>query len=151
MTTPAARLRTLLDDSAPVVAPGAFNALFAKLIEGAGFPAAYLSGAGVANSLLGQPDLGIFTQTEIADLADHVCQAVDVPVICDGDTGYGGVHNVARTIRLYERAGVAAINSKTRPFRRSADTSKGRWWCPPRRWCNESKRPVMHAVATTGF
>ncbi len=126
MTTPAARLRRMLDEQAPVVAPGAFNALFAKLIEGAGFPAVYLSGAGVANSLLGEPDLGIFTQTEIANLADYVCQAVDVPVICDGDTGYGGVHNVARTIRLYERAGVAAIQLEDQAFPKKCGHFEGK-------------------------
>jgi len=116
MITPAARLRELLDNESPVVAPGAFNSLFARLIEDAGFPAVYLSGAGVANSLLGVPDLGIFTQTEMLTIAENVCQAVDVPVIVDGDTGYGGIHNVARTVRLYERAGVAAIQLEDQVF-----------------------------------
>jgi 2-methylisocitrate lyase-like PEP mutase family enzyme len=126
MTTPAARLRTLLDESAPVVAPGAFNALFAKLIAEAGFPAVYLSGAGVANSLLGLPDLGILTQTEIVGIADLVCQAVDVPVIADGDTGFGGVHNVARTIRQYERAGVAAIQLEDQSFPKKCGHFEGK-------------------------
>jgi 2-methylisocitrate lyase-like PEP mutase family enzyme len=116
VTTPAARLRALLDESAPVVAPGAFDALFAKLIAEAGFPAVYLTGAGVANSLLGIPDLGILTQTEIAGIADRVCEAVDVPVIADGDTGFGGVHNVARTVRQYERIGVAAVQLEDQSF-----------------------------------
>ena len=116
MMSPASQLRLLLDNNSPVVAPGAFNALFAKLIEEADFKAVYLSGAGVANSLLGAPDLGMVTQTEIANIADLVCQAVDIPVIADGDTGYGGVHNVARTIRLYERAGVAAIQLEDQAF-----------------------------------
>lgn len=126
MTTPAARLRTLLDESAPVVAPGAFNALFAKLIAEAGFPAVYLSGAGVANSLLGLPDLGILTQSEIVGIADLVCQAVDVPVIADGDTGFGGVHNVARTIRQYERAGVAAIQLEDQSFPKKCGHFEGK-------------------------
>jgi 2-methylisocitrate lyase-like PEP mutase family enzyme len=86
----------------------------------------YLSGAGVANSLLGQPDLGIFTQTEIATIAEHVCEAVDVPVICDGDTGYGGVHNVARTIRLYERAGVAAVQLEDQTFPKKCGHFEGK-------------------------
>jgi 2-methylisocitrate lyase-like PEP mutase family enzyme len=86
------------------------------LIEEADFKAVYLSGAGVANSLLGVPDLGMVTQTEMANIADFVCQAVDIPVIADGDTGYGGVHNVGRTIRLYERAGVAAIQLEDQAF-----------------------------------
>lgn len=126
MTTPATRLRDLLDESAPVVAPGAFNALFAKLIEAAGFPAVYLSGAGVSNSLLGQPDVGIVTQTEIAAIADHVCRAVGVPVIADGDTGYGGVHNVARTVQLYERAGVAAIQLEDQAFPKKCGHFEGK-------------------------
>jgi len=126
MNSPASRLRSLLDGAAPVVAPGAFNALFAKLIEEAAFPAVYLSGAGVANSLLGQPDLGILTQTEMAAIADHVCQAVEVPVIADGDTGYGGVHNVARTIQLYERAGVAAIQIEDQSFPKKCGHFEGK-------------------------
>lgn len=126
MTSPAARLRSLLDDAGPVVAPGAFNALFAKLIEEAAFPAVYLSGAGVANSLLGLPDLGILTQTEMVAVADRVCQAVDVPVIADGDTGYGGVHNVARTVQLYERAGVAAIQLEDQEFPKKCGHFEGK-------------------------
>jgi len=111
-----ARLRTLLGDEAPVVAPGAFNALFARLIEEAGFDAVYLSGAGVANALLGRPDLGLVTMSEMVMVAERICEVVDVPVIADGDTGYGGVHNVARTVAAYERAGVAAIQIEDQQF-----------------------------------
>ncbi len=111
-----ARLRALLGDDAPVVAPGAFNALFARLIEEAGFDAVYLSGAGVANALLGQPDLGLVTMSEMVMVAERICEVVDVPVIADGDTGYGGVHNVARTVAAYERAGVAAIQIEDQQF-----------------------------------
>ena len=126
MMSPPTRLRLLLDNDPPVVAPGAFNALFAKLIEEEGFKAVYLSGAGVANSLLGEPDLGMVTQTEFANLADLVCQAVDIPVIADGDTGYGGVHNVARTIRLYERAGVAAVQLEDQAFPKKCGHFEGK-------------------------
>ncbi len=126
----AVHLRSLLDEAAPIVAPGAFNALFARVIEEQGFPAVYLSGAGVANSLLGQPDLGIFTQTEIVTIAEHVCDAVDLPVICDGDTGYGGVHNVARTIRLYERAGVAAVQLEDQTFPKKCGHFEGKTVVP---------------------
>ncbi len=111
-----AELRSLLDTGAPVVAPGAFNALFARLIEEAGFPAVYLSGAGVANALLGQPDLGLVTMSEMVMVAERICEVVDVPVIADGDTGYGGVHNVARTVSAYERAGVAGIQIEDQRF-----------------------------------
>ena len=71
MMSPASQLRLPLDNNSPVVAPGAFNALFAKLIEEADFKAVYLSGAGVANSLLGVPDLGMVIQTEMANITDH--------------------------------------------------------------------------------
>ena len=116
MSGTAARLRTMLAGDAPVVAPGAFNALFARLIEEAGFDAVYLSGAGVANALLGQPDLGLVTMSEMVMVAERICEVVDVPVIADGDTGYGGVHNVARTVAAYERAGVAAIQIEDQQF-----------------------------------
>jgi len=116
MSGTAARLRALLAGDAPVVAPGAFNALFARLIEEAGFDAVYLSGAGVANALLGQPDLGLVTMSEMVMVAERICEVVDVPVIADGDTGYGGVHNVARTVAAYERAGVAAIQIEDQQF-----------------------------------
>jgi 2-methylisocitrate lyase-like PEP mutase family enzyme len=126
MTAPPAQLRSLLETATPIIAPGAFNALFAKLIEEAGFPAVYLSGAGVSNSLLGEPDLGILTQTEMAGIADHVCRAVEVPVVADGDTGYGGVHNVARTIELYERAGVAGIQIEDQAFPKKCGHFEGK-------------------------
>lgn len=111
-----ARLRALFGGDAPVVAPGAFNALFARLIEEAGFGAVYMSGAGVANALLGRPDLGLVTMSEMATVAAQICDVVEVPVIADGDTGYGGVHNVARTVAAYERAGVAAIQIEDQTF-----------------------------------
>lgn len=111
-----AQLRTLVATKRPVIAPGTFNALFARLIVEAGFPAVYLSGAGVANTLLGQPDIGLVTMNEMLLVAQHVCDAVDVPVVADGDTGYGGVHNVARTVAAYERAGVAAIQLEDQVF-----------------------------------
>jgi 2-methylisocitrate lyase-like PEP mutase family enzyme len=111
-----AKLRSLLEDDQPVVAPGAFNALFARLIEEAGFDAVYLSGAGVANALLGQPDLGLVTMSEMVMVAERICEVVDVPVIADADTGYGGVHNVARTVAAYERAGVAGIQIEDQRF-----------------------------------
>lgn len=109
-------LRSLLGADAPLVAPGAFNALFARLIEEAGFGAVYMSGAGVANALLGQPDLGLVTMSEMVMVAERICEVVGVPVIADGDTGYGGVHNVARTVAAYERAGVAGIQIEDQRF-----------------------------------
>ena len=123
---PAARLRQLIETEAPVVAPGAFNALFARLIAEAGFPAVYLSGAGVANSLLGRPDIGLVTMNEMVMIGERICDVVDIPVIADGDTGYGGVHNVARTIRAYERAGIAAIQLEDQVFPKKCGHFEGK-------------------------
>jgi 2-methylisocitrate lyase-like PEP mutase family enzyme len=126
MTTPAARLKDLIETDAPVVAPGAFNALFARMIEEAGFPAVYLSGAGVANSLLGRPDIGLVTLTEMVMIGERICDVVGIPVIADGDTGYGGVHNVARTVRAYERAGIAAIQLEDQVFPKKCGHFEGK-------------------------
>lgn len=126
MTGRGASLRALLADQSPVVAPGTFNALFARLIVEAGFPAVYLSGAGVANTLLGKPDLGLVTMNEMLLVAQHVCAAVDVPVVADGDTGYGGVHNVARTVAGYERVGVAAIQLEDQVFPKKCGHFEGK-------------------------
>jgi 2-methylisocitrate lyase-like PEP mutase family enzyme len=83
--------------------------MVARLVEMAGFPAVYMTGYGLSASLIGQPDIGLMTMTEMAAEAARMVAAVNIPVIADGDTGYGGVLNVVRTVREYERAGVAAI------------------------------------------
>lgn len=105
-----ARLRALLAGERPVVAPGAYDALSARIIEAAGFPAVYLTGFGVTASLLGRPDVGLATMTEMTQTARRLCSAVDVPVIADADTGYGNALNVIRTVGEYEAAGVAGIH-----------------------------------------
>jgi 2-methylisocitrate lyase-like PEP mutase family enzyme len=109
MTTTARRLRELIARSRPLVAPGAYDALSARLVALAGFDAVYMTGFGAAASLLGKPDIGLLTATEMADQARRIASAVDVPVIADADTGYGNALNVERTIDLYERAGIAGI------------------------------------------
>lgn len=105
-----ARLRELLAGSDLVVAPGAYDALSAQLVEAAGFPAVYLTGFGTTASLLGRPDVGLLTMTEMVQAAGRIRSAVEVPVIADADTGYGNALNVIRTVREYEAAGVAAIH-----------------------------------------
>jgi len=106
----AARLRELLSRPEPVLAPGAYDALTARLVEQAGFPAVYMTGFGTAAALLGRPDLGLVTMSQMVDNARRIAQAVDVPVIADADTGYGNAINVVQTVREYERAGVAGIH-----------------------------------------
>jgi len=103
-------LKTLLAGENLVMAPGAADALTARLIECAGFPAVYMTGFGATASLTGCPDVGILTQTEMTTHARNLVRAVNVPVIADADTGYGGPANIERTVREYLQAGVAAIH-----------------------------------------
>ena len=94
----------------PVLAPGAYDALTARLIEAAGFDAVYMTGFGTAASRLGRPDVGLLTMSETVDNASRMVGTVDIPVIADADAGYGNAISVIRTVREYERAGVAAIH-----------------------------------------
>lgn len=106
---PGERLRDLLKEGRIVVAPGAYDAWSARLVEHAGFKAVYMTGFGASASVLGMPDLGLMTATEMAHQASRLADAVSVPVIADADTGFGNSLNIRRTVRLYEKAGVAAI------------------------------------------
>ncbi len=103
-------MRELLARPEPILAPGAYDALSARLIEAAGFPAVYMTGFGSAASLLGRPDVGLLGMSEMVDNARRIAGAVAVPVIADADTGYGNPINVIRTVHEYEDAGVAAIH-----------------------------------------
>jgi 2-methylisocitrate lyase-like PEP mutase family enzyme len=103
-------LRGLLDSGDMVLAPGCYDALGARLVEEAGFPAVYMTGFGSSASRLGRPDVGLMTLPEMADNAHRIAQAVQVPVIADADTGYGNPVNVIRTVQEYEAAGVAAVH-----------------------------------------
>ena len=107
--SPAHRLRALLAEGGLVTVPGCSDALGATLIEQAGFDAAYMTGFGSSAALLGQPDVGLLTGAEMTENAARIAAATRLPLIADGDTGYGNAINVARTVRDYERAGVAAI------------------------------------------
>jgi len=102
-------LRQLLKRDKLLVAPGCFDGLSARLVEEAGFEAAYLSGGAVARSM-GIPDMGLVTLSESIDRAAQVVATVKIPIIADADTGYGNVVNLVRTVREFERAGVAAIH-----------------------------------------
>ncbi len=102
-------LRSLLESKEILVAPGAHDVLTAKIIEKAGFKAVYMTGYGQAASHLGIADVGLMTMSEMLARANNFASAVDIPVIADGDTGFGNAINVMRTVRQYEMAGVAAI------------------------------------------
>jgi 2-methylisocitrate lyase-like PEP mutase family enzyme len=107
----AARLRQAMTGDI-VMAPGAADALSARLVQAAGFPAVYMTGFGATAARLGAPDLGLMTQTEMTTHARDMARAVSIPIIADADTGYGGPANIARTIEEYLQA-------------RCRDTSRG--------------------------
>src|SRR6266851_8100264 len=105
------RLRELLAQPDLLVAPGAYDALSARLIAQAGFQAVYMTGFGTAASVLGQPDVGLLTMSEMVSRASALATVTgDLPLIADADTGYGNPINVRRTIHEYERAGVAGLH-----------------------------------------
>jgi len=104
------RLRQLLNARRTIVAPGCYNALSAKILDTVGFPALYMTGYGTSLSLLGMPDAGLCTMTEMHGNARYIANAVKVPVIADADNGYGNAINVIRTVREYVQTGVAAIH-----------------------------------------
>ena len=104
------RLRQLIAREEILIAPGVYDAYLARCVERAGFEAVYMTGAGVSQSRLGVPDLGLLSFAEMLDQAERIADAVELPLIADADTGYGNAMNVARTIRAYERAGVSACH-----------------------------------------
>jgi len=103
------KLRELLSQPGIIRAPGAYDVWSARLVQKAGFPAVYMTGYGSSASVLGAPDIGLMTLTEMATHAKNMASALDVPLIADADTGYGGILNVIRTVQEYERGGVAAV------------------------------------------
>jgi 2-methylisocitrate lyase-like PEP mutase family enzyme len=117
-TTPARqRLKDLLDKRELIIAPGVFDGISAQLTKRTGHVAAYMTGAGVAASGFGLPDIGLVTATEMADRVRMIAGALgDVPLIADADTGYGAPMNVVRTVRSYDAAGVAAIQLEDQVF-----------------------------------
>jgi len=109
MTTPADTLRRLLEQPGLIVMPCCFDALSAKMIEQANFPLTFMSGFAVSASRIGLPDLGLMSYGEVIDQGRNICNAVSIPVIGDGDTGYGNALNVKRTVQGFARAGFAAV------------------------------------------
>lgn len=107
--TPAARLHAAIAAPDILIAPGCYDALSANLIERAGFAAAYLSGASIAYTRFGRPDIGLVGMSEVAETVSQIRERVELPLIVDGDTGFGNALNVQRTVRLFERSGASAI------------------------------------------
>jgi len=103
------RFRALMARERCLVTPGIYDALSARVAETVGFEAIAISGFGVETALLGRPDIGLLTLSELIETARRIAGAVDVPVTVDGETGFGGVHNIARLVREMEDAGIAGI------------------------------------------
>ena len=110
------KLRELLSSREILLAPGAFDALSARRVEFTGFEVVYMTGFGTSAGLLGYPDVGLLTMSEMVDNARRIVDAVNIPVIADADTGYGNPINVIRTVQEYERAGVAGIHIEDQVF-----------------------------------
>ncbi len=109
-------LRLRLSAGGPLLAPGIYDALSAALAEEAGFEAVYLSGASIAYTLLGRPDIGLVSMTEVAEVMARIRERVALPVIVDADTGFGNAMNVQRTVRVLERAGASVIQLEDQTF-----------------------------------
>jgi 2,3-dimethylmalate lyase len=109
-------LRRRLASGEPLFAPGAYNALVARVMERAGFDALYLGGYAAAAANFALPDIGLMTQPEMCGHIERIAKAVSLPIIADADTGFGDVTNVARTVREYESAGAAAVQIEDQTF-----------------------------------
>ena len=135
-------LKQLLNAPEILIAPGAYDVLSAKIIAHMGFKAVYMTGYGTSASVLGQPDVGLLTMSEMVERARNIAEAVDVPVLADGDTGYGNPLNVIRTVREYEKAGVAAIQLEDQLFPKRCGHMLGRKVIPMEEMVQKIKAAV---------
>src|SRR5207244_7320440 len=107
--TATVRLRQLLQGSSVIRSLGAHDVFTARLVEAAGLETVFIGGFGTSASMLGLPDVGFMTLSEMADAVRRMALRVSIPVVADGDTGHGDLHNVARTVREFEQAGAAGV------------------------------------------
>jgi 2-methylisocitrate lyase-like PEP mutase family enzyme len=121
-----AKLRKKLEKRELVIAPGAYDALTARVFEKAGYEAVYVTGHGVGAGMLGWTDVGLTTMTEMVWAIRNICNAVNLPVIADMDTGYGNVVNVMRAVKEYEQAGVAAFQIEDQTLPKKCGFMKGK-------------------------
>jgi 2-methylisocitrate lyase-like PEP mutase family enzyme len=119
-------LKARLSQPQIVVAPGVFDMISVRLADSMKFDCLYMTGYGTVASYLGEPDAGLATYTDMLNRVTAFCAASDTPIICDGDTGYGGLLNVANTVRGYERAGAAGIQLEDQEFPKKCGHTPGR-------------------------
>lgn len=137
------RLRSRLGNGSALLCPGVHDPLSAAMAAEAGFEAVYLSGAAIAYTQLGGPDLGLVSMTEVADVLGRIRERVDVPVIVDADTGWGNALNVERTVRVFERAGASAIQLEDQTFPKRCGHLGDKLLVP----CHEMVAKIRAAVA----
>ena len=123
---PGTKLKAALARNGLITAPGVYDMISAKIADGLGFDALYMTGYGVVASHLGLPDAGLASYTEMVDRVVQICQGTATPVICDADTGFGGLLNVERTVKGYEAAGAAAIQIEDQTFPKKCGHTPGR-------------------------
>jgi 2-methylisocitrate lyase-like PEP mutase family enzyme len=131
------RLRQRLTEPRALLAPGVYDALTALIAEQAGFEAVYLSGGAVAYSQFGRSDIGLTTATETAEVLGRITDRIQVPVIVDGDTGYGNALNTYRTVQLFERAGAAMIQLEDQTFPKRCGHLAGKSVVPTEEMCGK--------------
>lgn len=124
------RLKQLLIPGKPLMCPGAYDVLSAMVIEKVGFPAAQVTGFGLAGSYLGLPDVGIFSMTQMVEITRNICRAVSIPVMTDGDTGFGNAVNTYYAVQLFEEAGAAGINLEDQLFPKRCGHMEGKMVIP---------------------
>ena len=125
-----------------VIAPGAYDGISARLIAKAGFEAIYMTGAGTSASRIGQPDIGLTTLNEMVSNAAMIVECTNLPVIADADTGYGNPLNIIRTVKEYERAGVAAIHIEDQVFPKRCGHLEGKLVIPSEEFIQKIKAAV---------
>jgi 2,3-dimethylmalate lyase len=136
------KLRELLAQDDILVAPGAFDCISGRIVQNAGFDALYLTGAGISMSLMGAPDLGMLSYGEIIEHIRRIADAVEIPVIADADTGYGGPLNVIRTARDYENAGISCIQIEDQQWPKRCGHMMNRVIVPVEEMCGRIKAAV---------
>ncbi len=130
-------LKQRLSDPRVLLAPGVYDALSALVAEQSGFEALYLSGASIAYTRLGRSDIGLTTQTEVADTLARITERVNLPVIVDADTGFGNALNTQRTVREFERAGAAMIQLEDQTFPKRCGHLEGKGVVPVGEMCGK--------------
>ena len=150
------RLAQLIESGAPVIAPGAFDCISARLVEAAGFDALYVTGSGVSMSVLGAPDVGVVSFEEVLDRVRRIAGIVSIPVIADADTGYGGAVNIVRTVVEFERAGVSGIQIEDQQWPKRCGHEPGRRIVPAEEMvarikaaCAAREDPDLRIIART--